>query len=287
MSQLAEAPNYQEQTVLAEAAAVAAPGVDPQYLHNLDLLVAGETDAAQKAESLTIRIRNGKAEQEALIEEVRANKPDVREQRVFINANEDSPRVETPEIMKVFEIWFNNRCSIKTTAEQLGMGHRTINRYREWFGWDQRARDRFALANKIAEEQGTAQLAKMIERHYAIGEKLLDRVEEFVDTAEIDSYRDAISAAKLGVELQRQAKQMPDWIVSVKHGTTDELKAQLRQITDARRRSLGGGDYSGAEGERGADGYGRRDDIIDVECVAGETREGLLEVSEGSDRICD
>jgi hypothetical protein len=73
---------------------------------------------------------------------------------------------------------------------------------------------------------------------------------EFLATNKITRASDAIKAVQAGIELERQAEGLPDWVLQLQGMSEDELEAELAlQLRIARPQGEGDPDGVGAEAE--------------------------------------
>lgn len=147
------------------------------------------------------------------------------------------------------------RSNVKV-AETLGKSVTLMNRWSGAYAWVERARlyDSFiaAEAQKKTERDAITRKAKMLERHAGMGRVLQSKaLEHLQKTNSIDKATDAIAAAKLGVEMERKAEGLPEWILEVVNADETELTRQYNGLLA----EIGG--YRGGDETAGDDATGQ------------------------------
>lgn len=137
---------------------------------------------------------------------------------------------ETARHLAAFEAWYAaDRNTLQTSAE-LGVPRTTLQDWMDWFGWRARADQRDREAAEIAEKLAIKRRAAMLERHRKAAELLTTRGMEFFEQKEIEKASDATAAIKAGVELERQAEGMPDWVLAVMNADETSLDRQIAEL---------------------------------------------------------
>lgn len=117
--------------------------------------------------------------------------------------------------------------------------------FRQWsvtYHWVERARawDDFieAEAQKKIAKAAIDRKAKMLERHASIGRTLQGFGLEYVrEHKKVDKSADAITAITKGVEMERKAENLPDWVFEVTQADDDDLIRRYHELAA----SVGGG----------------------------------------------
>jgi hypothetical protein len=192
------------------------------------------------------------------------------------------PRQETQITLDAFEAYFSNGGNISKTCAATGLARRTVQRYEVWYEWKSRLILRRQKARELMESKAAESVATMLDKHYQVGNRLIDRAVEFLENMPIDNARDAINAAKLGIEIQRKVRELPDWIHQVQNATPEQIVARVREI----QRTLARAGTPGID--EGVGGEGDRTEFIDAEFRSEtDSGEGLLSLPEEPDSFCE
>lgn len=142
----------------------------------------------------------------------------------------DGQHIETPAHARAFEVWMEMDQSFPRASKELGIAHMALRRYAVWFDWEERARRRYQVVAEKIQENGVETATKMLETHFEAGALLIDRGARFLIENGINNERDAIRAIEVGVRLQRQVQELPDWVTKTSAATTSDLLEQAREI---------------------------------------------------------
>jgi hypothetical protein len=123
--------------------------------------------------------------------------------------------------------------------------------------WVIRARDYDAFideqAQRKAERDAITRKAQMLNRHAGIGRVLQTKALEHLQKANsIDKAVDAIAAARLGVDMERKAEGLPEWILEVVNADEVELTRQYNELL-AEIGGYRGGDEAAGDHSTGQD----------------------------------
>ncbi len=147
-----------------------------------------------------------------------------------------------------FETWYENDCHFLKTAELCGVAPKTVHQWSKTYDWRLRASVRDAELQRVSEKAAVKRQLKLIEKQREAGQALRVRGVEHLAANKIHRASDAIKAIQVGIELERQAEGLPDWVFALQSMSEDELQAELaRQLRLARATSEG--DPDGACGE--------------------------------------
>jgi prefoldin subunit 5 len=126
--------------------------------------------------------------------------------------------------------------------------------------WRERATaydEHLEKAARLKTERDTvARRLAMLKRHQQAGELLTSRGVEFFVHQKIEGARDAIAAVGKGVDLERQAEGLPDWVIEVMNAPVEVLDERIADLEHRRRAALAGvpestGDALSAAGSNG------------------------------------
>jgi hypothetical protein len=148
-----------------------------------------------------------------------------------------------------FETWYSEfDCCFLKTADSLGVARKTVHAWANAFDWRGRAAARDLERQKQSERAAVKRQVKLIERQRDAGAALRVRGVQWLSENKITKGSDAIKAIQVGIEMERQAEGLPDWVFSLQSMSEDELQAELaRQSRLARAQDEG--DSDGACGE--------------------------------------
>lgn len=155
-----------------------------------------------------------------------------RQKRSFQTRSKDGKHIETPMHANAFETFMENNMNINATARQLGVAHMAVRRWAVWFNWEERAQERNSIVNARIAEQGVERTVKMLESHFEVGSLLIDRGARFLLENGISNERDAIRALEVGVRIQRQVEELPDWMVKTQGASTQDLMSEANKLLE-------------------------------------------------------
>ena len=109
----------------------------------------------------------------------------------------------------------------------------------EQFNWHERADERDGKAQKIADAKAVQEQAVRLKRQRQAGELMQTRGVEYLSKNEIKHERTALVAIKAGIDVQRQADGLPDWIIAIINLKADELPTIADEISaEIERRAI-------------------------------------------------
>lgn len=144
---------------------------------------------------------------------------------------------------KAFQLWYADpKRHVPKVAETFRVSERTIRNWQVKYKWRERAAAMDAEARDLADAANVKRQADMLQRHAMQGRNLAATGTNWFATHPegIDNGRDAITAIKIGQELERKAEGLPEWILGLMGKTDDELRAEYNAIA----RTESGGDQS-------------------------------------------
>lgn len=87
-----------------------------------------------------------------------------------------------------------------------------------------------AQARKVLEREAIKRRADMLKRHALLGKVLQQKSAAYLDKHGIDKSSDAISAAKIGTEMERKAEGLPEYMMEVVNADDSELARQYHTL---------------------------------------------------------
>ena len=101
--------------------------------------------------------------------------------------------------------------------------YQTLNVWAKHFAWYERADVLDAEVSRLVEIQAINEKVQMLQRQAKLGEMLQDKGKEYFDTHVIDNDRTALGAIKTGVEIERNARGIPDALMKIAEMRDEEL----------------------------------------------------------------
>jgi len=166
---------------------------------------------------------------------------------------------QTDRHREAFRVWWAADRDVQAVCRQFAVHRNSVLKWREWFGWDERADGLDADFQARENRKAVARRLKMQEDHRRAGEALRKRGVQYHVMHEITTARDATQAIKVGVDIERTAEGLPTDILELWNADTDTLRARAAQIIA--EASEGAGDDTGDPGGP------RGDDPGDAGCI--------------------
>jgi hypothetical protein len=135
-------------------------------------------------------------------------------------------RVETEANRQWFEIWYSEERNYERTYPKAGVSRTTIFKAARDFDWSARADARDAELSRLREREAVQRQQALLKKQRQAGELLRLRGMECLQDKDWGKIRDpakAIKAIQVGIELERQAEDMPEWIFEIRQKTDEEL----------------------------------------------------------------
>lgn len=132
---------------------------------------------------------------------------------------------ETPRHREAFEVYFQCR-NTSEVARQFGVTPTAVNHWAIAFAWDERAEARALEAVRRTETAAIEELQKRLDDHRRAGELLRRRGVEHLAKQPIETTRDAITAIKVGIELERLSVGLPDWVFEILRMDDEQLEKE-------------------------------------------------------------
>ena len=120
---------------------------------------------------------------------------------------------ETQAQSAAYESWFTlgrNADAVSKTSQKFAVNQRTLYGWMTKFDWWGRANKRIEEAQKKAEPDRVAKVAKLLKDEYQTGELMRLKAVEYFSTKTIAKSGDAITAAVRGIELSRRSLGLPN-----------------------------------------------------------------------------
>lgn len=160
------------------------------------------------------------------------------------------PRPESIQQMQAFEAWYANNRMVGQLLDTFGLKRSTFFSWMDRYNWHARADERDTKARAKIEPRKVDETAKLIENQKQAGALLrLKGIEYLTKARAITDGRTAIAAVKAGIELERQAIGLPDYVTQILNAPIDELRNTVADMERQRRASL-----SDSQGEDSAGG---------------------------------
>lgn len=149
---------------------------------------------------------------------------------------------ESARAKECFFIWYHQDRNRHNTAKIAKLRESQVAYYTRVYQWHARADALDLEAERKAQAQAVEVKAAMLVRHRNLGQLLTMRAGEYFAAVPLDNARDAIQAARVGVELERTAEGLPHWVSSIVEADDETLRRryeELQQQLNATRISSG------------------------------------------------
>lgn len=147
------------------------------------------------------------------------------------------PRKETARHRAVFQQWYKlDRDTYATSDYLVQNGDKTapsaptIYNWIEWYRWHDRADVLDAEVERKANAVAVQRKVEMLERHAKTGKVLQSKGVEYLSKHGVDNSASAITAIKTGIDVERKAEGMPDWIAAILGADDDDLLSQYSDL---------------------------------------------------------
>ncbi|MCA1667917.1 MAG: hypothetical protein LC793_11115 [Thermomicrobia bacterium] len=166
-----------------------------------------------------------------------------------LTADDTVQHRETAKHHAAFEAWYTADRDFGEISQNLSINDRTLRHWADWFGWRARADERDSIVEQQAAKAAIKRKAEMIERHRRGGELAHKRGMEYLSRNTIADERAALSALKIGSEMERTAEGLPAWVIDLLGMNDAELHAYIQSTAGA----LAAGDHAAIGATAGAD----------------------------------
>ncbi len=143
-------------------------------------------------------------------------------------------RRQTAKHIAAFWTWYELDRNYEQTKSKLRVAGNTLASWIKAFDWHERADSLDSRALAKAENQAIAarvkRQAEMSAVHFKMGRELLEVSQRYLAEKGIDNGAQAVAAARAGVEIQRKAEGLPDWLIEIGEMTDDELKRERDRL---------------------------------------------------------
>lgn len=143
---------------------------------------------------------------------------------------------ETSRHLEAFEKWYAASRDFGKIWKDLETPEQTLRNWGTWFDWHGRADRRDTEAKALADREAVKRKAQMLIRHRQSGEVMHLRGMEWYKNNKIESAADACRSIEKGIQIERQAEQMPDWVIEILNADEQQLRRTEAEL-DARRRA--------------------------------------------------
>jgi len=112
------------------------------------------------------------------------------------------------------------------------VGYETLKAWRQEFLWDAWADSLDAEAEKVVEDELVNQRIIMLRKQSALGAELQIKAIEHLRSSGFDTSASAVSAIKLGVDIERTSKGISDRLVRLTKMTDEELSGEAQKLLE-------------------------------------------------------
>jgi len=158
---------------------------------------------------------------------------------------------ETSQHREAFEYWYASRRDFVKTSQNLSLNKRTVYHWSDRFFWYDRADARDQAAQRIADTEAAKETARFLKVQQQAGQLLRLKGIKHLSEKDIVDGRTAIAAIKTGIDIERQALGLPEWITKILNADASTLEAEIADME--RRRREAAGDTEGDTGSAGPD----------------------------------
>jgi hypothetical protein len=142
--------------------------------------------------------------------------------------------------MEAFEFWYGGDRTIQPVADRFNVSYQAVKAWATAFTWRDRAAERDAEVQRRLDREAINRKAQMLREHRMAGELARRRAVENLRNHAINETRDALAALKLGIEIERQVEQLPQYLLQVLEMNDDQALALQRQLMEAVERDRAG-----------------------------------------------
>lgn len=143
-------------------------------------------------------------------------------------------RRETEKQRAAFHTWYELDRRFDETLTNVGLKRQTLANWIKGLDWHKRAdaldaKTHAKMDAKLITEKAKRQ-AQMVEMHFKLGSTLAGNGLSYLNNKGLESGAQAITAIKTGIDIQRKAEGLPDWLIEIGEMTEDELIAERNRI---------------------------------------------------------
>lgn len=136
---------------------------------------------------------------------------------------------ETAKHLRAFQTWYEADRDYQKTSNILSIPNGTLRTWGDWFGWKARADRLDREAAEKADRDAVKRRAAMLIRHRQAAELMQLRGIERLKGNKISGDRDALTAIKEGVALERQVEGMPSYVVEIMNADAERLDSLIAE----------------------------------------------------------
>ncbi|MDQ2787832.1 MAG: hypothetical protein M3Y58_22820 [Chloroflexota bacterium] len=156
---------------------------------------------------------------------------------------------ETAKHHAAFEVWYDADRDYKAVMRDCSVSMVSVYHWIDWFGWRAKADARDVEVELRNARASIKRKAEMIERHRRGGELAHKRGMEYLSRNAIADERAALSALKIGSEMERTAEGLPAWVIDLLGMDDGELRNYIQSTAGA----LAAGDRAAISATAGSD----------------------------------
>lgn len=146
--------------------------------------------------------------------------------------------------------------SQEAVCKHLNKSRQLLSRWSVDYRWLERAAAYDAHvdaeARKLLEREAIKRKADMLKRHALLGKVLQQKSATYLDKHGIDKSSDAIAAARVGVDMERKAEGLPEYLMEVVNADDSELARQYAELL-AQIGNFRAGDETAGDADPGTD----------------------------------
>jgi hypothetical protein len=141
--------------------------------------------------------------------------------------------IEKQRHIESFEVWYRHERSFEKTHAELGVTKKSLFEWANKFDWRARADARDEEMLRLREKDAMKRQKALLDKQRQAAELLRMRgVECFMDakSGRITDHAKAIKAIQVGIELGRQAEDLPTWMLEIVSKTDEELAEERDRL---------------------------------------------------------
>jgi hypothetical protein len=155
------------------------------------------------------------------------------------------PLSNGPKQQEAFQVWAENGGrNWQLIAEKTGISERTLLRWANLFSWSEKLLERESQIYRESEERIVAERRKRLDDQLTLGTTLRRRAFQYLLTHEIEKTSDAIAAARVGIEIERQADTLPTYLLEIACATPDQLTRRIDEMEAQRNAAIANGTFT-------------------------------------------
>lgn len=145
------------------------------------------------------------------------------------------PRKETARHRSAFQVWYENNRDFVTTHQKLPQkikpeSHYTLYDWAGYYDWQNRADALDAEVERRLNAEAVTRKVEMLKRHAQFGKLMQTKGGEYLRDHGVDNSASAITAVKTGIDVERKAEGLPDWIAAILGKDDHDLLSEYRDV---------------------------------------------------------